>query len=376
MSTLDLKNNLEFEEFVQHMQEHVFDTEPDCAQNTEVRIEHVKKNNGIVLTGLTFKREDENIAPTIYLENIYEDYQNGKSLHFCIEELKDMYLRNRTIPGIEMNFFNDFSIVKDKIHPRVINTDMNQHMMDEMPHFEYGDLSIGFFVDISEPNLHLNGSIRVKNEHLAGWEITPKELLEAAILNDREKREYEIKPMVSVLSDMLDEDLEDLLFEGMREESGMYVFKNDIGSFGAVGMIYQDLLDEHAQYINGSFYVLPSSVHELILVSAESKLCSGVENFRNMVQEINSSELATEEVLSNNVYFYDKEAKALYRTDTGEKMIIVDNSPVIKLVVEPKDLEPKKESIKDKMAGYKEVVRNSGSDTKKTPDMKKEALRE
>lgn len=359
MNTLDYANKLEFEQFVQYMKEHIFDKDAECAASVNVRINEVKKNNGILLTGLTFVRENENISPTIYLEGFYREYKEGKSLEVCTRELYDSYICSRPYEMIDIGFFEDFDSVKENLYPRVINTEMNRHMLDEMPHFEYGDLSIGFFVDYDNPDKEIKGSIRILNEHLDRWEITPRELLDAAMENDRNKKNYEIKPMISILSDMFDEEVSDLFFEGMRGDHAMYVLKGEKGYYDATSMIYPDIFEEHAQYINDSFYVLPSSLHELILVSAQSELCHGLKHFKEMVKEINDTEVAREEVLSYNVYFYDQEEKALFRTDTGEKMQIVDNTPVIKMLINSKDLEPKKDSIKEKMEGYKAVVKTT-----------------
>ena len=379
MNTLDLGNKLELEEFCQYMKEHFFDDDPALADKALIRIDHVNKNNGVVLTGITIMMEDENIAPTIYLNDMHNDYKDGKSLHNCLDRLRYDYRTNRIEESINISFFEDFSTVKGMLHPRIINTAMNQNMLEEMPHFEYGDLTIGFYADVKADTLGARGSIRVLNAHLAMWEVTPKELLEAAIENEMNGMSYEIKTMEQIIGDMVGEEVSDLFMEGVRGDRGMYVLKKN-GSdehFGATGMIYPDLLEEHAKNINDSFYIIPSSLHELILISANSRICPGVSEMREMVKEVNETQVDREDILAENIYFYDKEARALYRTDTGDVMHIVDNTPVIKLVVNPKDLAPKKESIKEKMEGYKAVVKNTEPSAKKTaPDHKKDSVRE
>lgn len=49
----------------------------------------------------------------------------------------------------------------------------------------------------------------------------------------------------------------------------------------------------------------------MILHPVPGKIQGGVEGMRNMVREINASELPEEEVLSDEVYYYDREKKKL-----------------------------------------------------------------
>lgn len=153
----------------------------------------------------------------------------------------------------------------------------------------------------------------------------------------------------------------------------MFVVTNESKIHGASAMLRADLLEEHANMVDSSFYVLPSSIHELIFVHGHG----GPDDVREMVCEINDEQLDLSEVLAYNAYFYDKDEKLLYRLDTKEPMHIVNNMPYFKLILDSKDLEiPKRESIKEKMEGYKAIVKNTEPAKKNTPDMKKDTVRE
>ena len=44
----------------------------------------VTKNNGTRRTGILFKQEDSNLAPTIYLEEFYQKYLKGQQVPFAV----------------------------------------------------------------------------------------------------------------------------------------------------------------------------------------------------------------------------------------------------------------------------------------------------
>lgn len=50
--------------------------------------------------------------------------------------------------------------------------------------------------------------------------------------------------------------------------------------------------------------ILPSSIHEVLLVVYEEELC--MEELKEMVRHVNQTEVAKEEILSDNVYIYSR----------------------------------------------------------------------
>ena len=56
--------------------------------------------------------------------------------------------------------------------------------------------------------------------------------------------------------------------------------------------------------LGDEFYILPSSIHELILV--RDTVGMDANSLRDMVREVNSTQVASDEVLSNSIYHYSK----------------------------------------------------------------------
>ena len=109
----------------------------------------------------------------------------------------------------------------------------------------------------------------------------------------------------------------------------MWVITNDRGINGAVSMLYEEKLHTLAEKLESDLYILPSSVHEVIAVSASM----GEPNqLAEMVAEINMAQVSLEERLSNQVYHYDKDLRKLtLATDTPNKRLdgIVAEPPLV-----------------------------------------------
>jgi len=225
----------------------------------------------------------------------------------------------------------------------------------------------------------MSGFVRVTNQHVSMWNVTEKEVFDAALKNECENNRYTIQSMLEVIcGDDYEEAMEELPENWEKADQGMYVLSNTDARYGATGIMRADILEEHAKNIGDSFYILPSSIHEIILVSGVMKDCTSAEKFIEMVKEINKERLDPEEVLSNNAYFYDKDEKKIYRMDTKEPMYVKSHMPSIKFLFHSSELKTQgKTTIKEKMAEYKEVVKKTEISTKKTvPEHKKDSVRE
>ena len=99
----------------------------------------------------------------------------------------------------------------------------------------------------------------------------------------------------------------------------MWIIGNERGINGAASMLYEDKLQKLANDMESDLYILPSSIHEVIAVSANM---GEPEELAKLVEEINMSQVALEERLSNQVYHYDKDLRKIsLATDTPNKRL-------------------------------------------------------
>lgn len=289
------------------------EVEKRAGENYHVKLNDVVKNNGIILRGITLMQDDSNISPTIYLNPYYDAYENGETtLGTVIDEVIDTYERNKVNRSIDMRFFLDYDSVKTRITYKLINTEKNKELLDDIPHIPFHDLSIVFQCLISGERFG-NATILIHNVHLWLWKVNARELYERAMENTPVLQGYDVTDMNTVLEEMRAfEGTEDTEYEeDIQQQVPMYVLSNKSRVHGAACILYPDILKDFAAVVEKDLYVLPSSIHEVILLPAEGTEDS--EQLKAMVHEINESQVEDEEVLSDSVYFYRRRDDAFYQ---------------------------------------------------------------
>lgn len=238
-----------------------------------------------------------NISPTIYLEEYFNQFRKGYPLEQIAKDIVALYEKIRFQNSWEEGEkIKDYEFVKDKIIYRLIGRKENQGLLKEIPHKEYLDLAVVYYalLEVDECGM---ASMMVRNEHMTLWKVTEEELYYLACKNTQELLPYEFAPMRSVIEELLG-----LEPEGIPTEK-MYILSNHMRSYGAAALIYPEQLRKIAEEVGENYYVLPSSVHETIIV-AESE-SPDKEELCSLIKEINETQVEAEEVLSDHAYYYD-----------------------------------------------------------------------
>ena len=276
----------------------------------EVNIEKITKNNGVELTALIIRDDEENLSPTVYLDRVFEQYLSG---NITIEGTRDSVLdvyRNTDKPNLGSISPFDYEACKDKLFFKLVSAEKNKNLLDTAPCINVcGDLMMSFHILISKDPDGIQ-SVTVKNDMANTWGTTAKELQEVAVSNTPKLFKGKIQSMTSVLMDFFCDSLDEAgcsneFFDMMVDSNDvmpMYICTNDCGCFGAGVIMYPELLKEFANRIGSGFYILPSSIHETILVPFSEDM--DTDELRNMVQEINRDHVADVDVLSDEVYLY------------------------------------------------------------------------
>lgn len=203
--------------------------------------------------------------------------------------------------------------MKERVIYKLVNTEKNKELLEDVPHIEFLDLSIIFQCLVAQEDLG-RASILIHNVHLKLWEVSVDTLYQAAKENTQRLQEYEIKGITEVLRDiMCAEEVENIADEDcISAFSGsvpMYVLSNKNRVEGAACMLYPNLIRDFAEAIQSSFYIIPSSIHELLLLPTEHLEES--QEIKHMIREINDTQVSVEEVLSYSLYLYDKEEQRI-----------------------------------------------------------------
>lgn len=285
---------MNYEEFICRVQAEV---KEKMGEKAQVERRRITKNNGVELEGITITEEGQRISPMIYLDEYYSIYERGVTIPQIGEDILRIYERSRESLPKTPDFYTDFEKVKARLACKLINYQRNEKQLVRVPYVRCLDLALVFYYALEEEEIG-RGTILIYNSHLTMWGISKEQLYEAARRNTPGLLPYEFIEMRELLAESFADG------EDFEEELPMYVLSNRERHFGAVNMIYDSVLSEIGRRIGDDFYVLPSSVHECIIVPAGAKATRS--ELSNIVWDINRTQVLPEEVLSDNVYFYER----------------------------------------------------------------------
>lgn len=281
--------------------------------NMGVLFQKIKKENGIVLDGVSIYDENDKdsvkIAPIIYYD---ADEVTEKNVERITREICTRYLANKDSADI-MAAFKDTMDSKEKllslVVPRVVNYKKNIEMINENNYIvkEYLDLAILFCVNMKTQDGY--ASFKIRYDMLDRLNLSVKELMVAAFYNLR--KNMEIKPLRNAILDMarnelgldcfkMDDEMFNEIFGLDDETSDILVYSTEGKYYGSAVILLTDIFKEKC-------YVLPSSVHELIAIPASMARGDNVSvsELKSMVCSINHSEVSVADRLSDNVYYFN-----------------------------------------------------------------------
>lgn len=291
---------MEYKDFVECIKENA---EYIAGEGGRVTINHVIKNNGCEMDGLVIMEKERDIAPTIYLNSFYEMYTQGKSINDIISQIEVIYKENKDNITFDVNILKSFDTIQDKIVYKVVNYKSNEKLLEQIPHKKILDLAVVFYCLLDNAG-DKSATALIYNNNLMNWNVTVDDVYKAALKNTPDLLHSRISSMTALFDkcginiDGKEVDLKDYV------PSDMYVLTNETKINGAACILYENVLYDFAQKLGKDLYILPSSVHEVILLP---KLPIFEKNeLVNMVREVNTEGVAADEILSDNVYEYNR----------------------------------------------------------------------
>ncbi|MDO4168526.1 MAG: DUF5688 family protein [Lachnospiraceae bacterium] len=187
----------------------------------------------------------------------------------------------------------NYEKIRSKIFYRVISANGNEDLLRRCPHISFYDMAITFRWLFHESELGISSAL-IEKSHVDVWGIEEKDIIEAAIMNTEKIfpiRKNKILDMIQGWTDIGGPDLP------------LYVMTNRIGINGASVIFYKDALQSFYREIGQDFYILPSSIHEVLLIGKTD--VSHTIDLYDMVWEANHTVVSEREFLSNQVFYYD-----------------------------------------------------------------------
>ena len=362
---------MSLDEFAKIILEKIKEFLPDRYVDSDVRLQDITKNNDTKLKAVTITVPDSNISPTIYINSMYEQYQNGKPMEEILAQIASIQAEHDKDVSIDITSITDYDKVQGKISARLVNADNNQELLSQRPYTLVGnDLAVTYCVMLGE-NDNGSMSVPITNQLMENYGVTVEALHEAAVRNMEQLTPASFKSMNEVMAEMMlpsliaecdgDREQAEQMLEAMMppmEDGKMYVLTNEQKLNGAAIVLNDKIMDLVAEKVGEDFYILPSSVHELLVIPRDAGM--EISELEKMVCEVNATQVSVEERLSDHVYAYDSQTHEIYRADMEmEHALAKESSRDDKKNLLEKSTETKekvRESVKEKLMAKQKVV--------------------
>lgn len=270
-----------------------------AGRDVTVEIVTIQKNNRAEKDAIAFSDKENNLQPLIYLDSIYSQYRAGAELSVCVGFTVEVY---RSAMEIDIDMaYKEWKDVRGKIEMTVINKAWNADAMSGIPHMDFLDLVLYCRV-IIDKNENGVASTIVQNHMLKEWGISEEALWETAFSNLKTE-EFDIKDVNEVLRFLFREGDLTGVSDKDQFEPELYVLTNKYQNRGAVGMLRTDLLEKFAEQGDSDLYILPSSIHEVLLLRGDAM---SADELRGIVRSVNNDMVDEMDRLSDEVYYYQR----------------------------------------------------------------------
>lgn len=316
---------MNFEQFVEDVKAEIKHYLPEEFKDAQIDIlQHNKLNDSYL--GMTVRRDDQNIAPTINLNHYYKMFQEyNENLDIVMQQVSDLVVQNPI--HLDISLFTDYEVAKDHLFIRVSDAERNNEILSGMPHRCVENLAITYHI-VAEIGKEGIGSTPITNRMLNGFGITEEQLHQDALENSPKIFPAKVESMSSMMDKLMREDMRqsgmteeeiDLYFEHMELDNPaqLTVVTNEHQTNGASALFYPGQMEKLGESVNGDFFILPSSTHEVLILPDDGG--TSYQALKAMVMEINSTQVSPEDRLADEVYHYDTKDRVFEKAESFEE---------------------------------------------------------
>ncbi len=261
---------------------------PEDYAAAEVRVRSVRKL-GSSHTGLSVRRDGQSGAPEIDLDEFFKLYKSGVSADDIISYMARMAVME--LPVIDESLLEDYAKVRERLFIRLSSLSRNRDLTEGIPHRVIDDMLLTYHILTGRQGSDM-WSAMIDSGMLRGYGISEEQLYGDALENSSRMFPAKLDRMSSILHSSEDDD-------GL----GMVVLTNDANSYGAAAVLYPGMLEEAAEQLGGDIYIIPSSIHEMILMPAA--MVQDAERLEMTHRFLNMTEVEEKDRLSDHIYHYD-----------------------------------------------------------------------
>lgn len=306
---------MSYKEFLSFMKENIREFFPEEYQNATFSVDPVTKNNGLILYGLNIRRPGINVSPNLYLESFYKEYEEGRPLEDIQQDIADSYVElcNCPVVSFDIGVISDLGKVKERITCRLISFYGNEEYLRDKPYTRITDLAVTYHLIIGRREGGI-ASAPITIQLMNQYGLTASELHKIAVSNlEKNNGGVYFKTIQETMAErmllqMMEYGMQEarekiqLMMPSMDEDEQIYVLTNKDMMHGAAMVLDRNVMEEVSRKVGTDFYILPCSIHECLVLPESPKV--DLPSLKNLVGEVNSTEVKPEEVLSYSVYKY------------------------------------------------------------------------
>ena len=295
---------MKYETFVDKVREAV----QNCmGEEMVIEKKEVIKNNSVSVAGLMIADRKDNYSSFLDLQFQYLLYLQDEDMDSCVQQIIAEYEKKKEERGKMQEVMarvREWDNVREQVYPILISYEDNKEWLAEAVHQRFLDLAICFAVRVPE----VHGNIKVKRNLFNLWGIT-ETVLETQAMENLMQDGYTISSVLDILEEMGDASCKERVEEDLGNEIPLRILSNANCCLGAAGILHRELLAEYAAKIDKNLFLLPSSLHEIMILPADKGTVGN--ELKAMVQEINQDCVNPEEKLSDHVYYFDREDNSI-----------------------------------------------------------------
>lgn len=303
-------------EFVREMESKLAD------YGMEVSIVNKMRNNGIIDKCIKVDIPGCNMSPSIGTLSIYEHYREFDDLDKIVSALSKKIIEDKNRQIDTMSVLSKENIL-NSTYLMVINAKSNQKLLSETPHYFIAEGELAVIPRLNISIIDKSGFVIIKNDLLPKLQMTGDEILQIAKLNTSSQNLFEINSLLSeTMQAMTDngEDIADDFSEFFTENTPKaFVITNKDKKLGACCLACPEVIGTAIEKMGIDCYILPSSIHEVILVEKKGN-ADEIEELRDMVNQVNRQSVPANEILSDQVFQYNSKTRKIEIAHTEQEL--------------------------------------------------------
>ncbi len=299
---------MRFEEFTENVLEAI------CAKvggAFQIKKQAVTKNNSVMLTGITVVKGETDIGPCVYLDAFYREYEtDGTRFEEIVDEVHRLIVKNEEeTPDFDISGFKRWETVRGNIYAKLINAEQNKELLGKIPHRNFMDLAVVYYAVARDYTQKDIGTILIYNGHMEMWGQEEENLYQTAMINMRAEGDAEFATIETVIKHIAPDITFPTASSSVPWDTRMYILTNHCKRFGAAEILDKKTLRMIADKVGDRFLVLPSSLHETIVLPPKDEAEYGW--LAGMVRQVNDTQVEIGERLSYHVYRYSRDEEEL-----------------------------------------------------------------